>query len=184
MNSTGSPSRIAALQQAVGLDRRGRRDDHEPRHVDEPGFEALRVLRGGAAGGTGLRAHDQRNGELAARHVAVLRGLIDQAIHRQRGEVDEHDLEHGPQPTQRRAGGNAGDRRFADGGVAHAGRAVFLRQAAGHAESPAGRDILAQADAPQASRVISSSSARRRISMKVWLGMRAQPEIACSEGER
>ncbi len=50
----------------------------------------------------------------------------------------------GSQAAQGGAGGHAGDRGFADGRVAHALRAVFLSEAVGHTERPAGRDILAQ----------------------------------------
>jgi hypothetical protein len=133
-----------AFQKAISLGGSRRRDHDEPRHVDEPGFEALRVLGGGASRRARLRTHYQGNRELAAGHVAILRGLIHQAIHRQRGEIDEHDFEHRLETTQCGSGGKAGNGRFADGRVAYARDPMFLREAPCDAERAPRRDVLAQ----------------------------------------
>jgi len=65
------------------------------------------MLGGGSRPRRRLRAYHQGNCELTARHVAVLRGLVHQAIHRQRGKIHEHDFEHGLETAQRGAGGKA-----------------------------------------------------------------------------
>jgi hypothetical protein len=70
--------------------------------------------------------------------------LIHEAIHRERREVDEHDLEYRLQAAERGTRREPGDRRLADRRVAHTRGAVFFRQPARHAERTARRDVLAQ----------------------------------------
>ena len=87
--------------------------------VAEPGLEALAVLGGGAGAGAGGHPHDQRHRGLAAEHVAQLGRLVDDLLHRERGEVGELELEDRPQAGQRRADGDAGAAELGDRRVHH-----------------------------------------------------------------
>src|SRR6266850_6538785 len=66
---------------------RRRHHDLEARDMREPRLERLRVLRRVAAARPALRTHDHRHPSLPAEHEAVLRGLVDELVHRQAGEV-------------------------------------------------------------------------------------------------
>ena len=76
----------------------------------EPGLEALRVLRPAALARAALRAQHERHLQLAAGHEVRLRRLVHELVERERHEVDEHDLEHRPQPGLRGADRDAADR--------------------------------------------------------------------------
>ncbi len=107
-------------QQALGVVRRRRLHDLEARHVREPRFEALAVLRRGAGARAARQPHDHRHARLAAEHEADLRRLVDDLLHRQRDEIRELDLEHRPHAGQRGADRRAGDAQLADRRVDHA----------------------------------------------------------------
>src|SRR3954454_14001335 len=116
-------------------------DPLEPRRVD------LRVDRAEPAAGADRRADDEGHRALLVADVPELRGLVDERVHRQRHEVPEHDLEHGPQPGDRRAVGGAGERQLGDRRVEDAVGAEALLQAARYGEhAPGQRDVLAEED--------------------------------------
>ena len=91
--------------------------------MDEPRLHLLGVLRARAPAGAALRAHGQRHLQLAARHRAVLRRLVDELLHRERQEVLVHDLDDGPHPLHGGADAGADDRDLGDRRVADALRA-------------------------------------------------------------
>ncbi len=102
------------------------------------------MLRRRAGAGPGREAHHQRHRHRAAQHVAQLGGLVDDLLHRQRGEVGELELEDRAQPGQRRADRHPRAAQLGDRRVHHPVLAVFLDQVAGHAEGAAvDADILA-----------------------------------------
>ena len=83
-----------------------------PGNVDEPGLELLGVLRARRPAGAALGPHRQRHLDLAARHVAVLRRLVDELLHGERQEVLVHDLDDGAHPLHRRADAGADERHL------------------------------------------------------------------------
>ena len=62
----------------------------------------------------------ERHLELPARHVAVLRRLVDDLLGRERQEVLVHDLDDRPHALHRRADAGADERHLGDRRVAHA----------------------------------------------------------------
>ncbi len=93
------------------------------------------------------RAEDERHAHLLPGQEPVLRRLIDDAVHREREEVAEHDLDDGTQPGHRRAERGAGERELRDGRVEDALRAVLLVEAGRRGEDAAGRgNVLAEED--------------------------------------
>jgi hypothetical protein len=109
-----------ARQQAAHVGRRRGEDDLQPRHVDEPRLELLRVLGARAPAGAALRADRQRHLQLPARHVAVLGRLVDELLHRERQEVLVHDLDDRAHALHRRPDPGADDRHLGDRRVADA----------------------------------------------------------------
>ena len=136
-------------QQPLGVG--GRRGLHhlEAGDVAEPGLEALAVLGGGAGAGARRHPHHQRHRGLAAEHVAQLRRLVDDLLHRERGEVGELELEDRAQAGQRRADRDAGAAELGDRRVHHPVRAEAVDEIAGHLEGAAvDADVLAHQDHP------------------------------------
>ena len=116
-------------EQAAHVLGRRRVDDLQARHVHEPRLELLRMLRARRPAGAALRADRQRHLHLAARHVAVLRGLVDDLLERERQEVLVHDLDDRAHARHRRADARADDRHLGDRRVAHALGAELVEQA-------------------------------------------------------
>src|SRR5262245_18157896 len=133
-------------QQALCVARIRRRHHLQPRHMLEPGLEALRMMRAPAADRALLQADHQRNAELAAGNVAQLGGMVDQLAHRQGHEIDEHDLDDRPLAGKRGAGREPHDAVFADRSVDDAALSEFFDQPGGHPERTADRDVLAEYD--------------------------------------
>ena len=102
------------------------------------------MLRAPAADGALLHAHHQRHGELPPRHVAQLGGMVYELVHRQRQEIDEHDLDDRPPSGERRPDRHAHDAVFADRRVHNPFLAEFFDQPGGHAERSADRNIFPQ----------------------------------------
>ncbi len=97
--------------------------------MDEPRLELLRVLRARRPAGAALRAEDDRNRDLPAGHVAVLRRLVHDLLGGERHEVLVHDLGDGAHPLHRGADRRAGERHLGDRRVAHALRPELGEQA-------------------------------------------------------
>ena len=57
----------------------------KPGDVGVPAFEAVRMLRRQLPAGAGGHADDERHVELAARHVADRRRIVDDLVERQAG---------------------------------------------------------------------------------------------------
>ena len=134
-------------QQALGVGGRRRLHHLQPRDVAEPGLEALAVLGGGAGARARGHAHDQRHRGLAAEHVAQLRRLVDDLLHRERREVRELELEDRPQAGQRRADRDAGAAELGDRRVDDPVGAEAVDEVARHLEGAAvDADVLAHQD--------------------------------------
>ena len=89
-------------------------------------------------------AQHHRNRSLTAEHRPRLGCLIDQHVHRQGGEIHEHDFHHGPHSGQRGPHGHAGDCRLGNRGIIHPRGAEPVQQIAGGLERAARRaNILA-----------------------------------------
>ncbi len=91
-----------------------------------------------------LDTDGQRHFQLPAGHVVKLGAVIDELVHCQRDEVDEHDLDDGAQPGERRADGQSHHGAFADRRVDHAALTELFGKPFGHAERAAQGDILAE----------------------------------------
>jgi hypothetical protein len=93
------------------------------------------------------RAHDERHARLLVRDVPELRCLVDEAVHRQRHEVPEHNLDHRAQPRDRCAEGRTGHRELGDRRVEDALLTVLLVQPGrGHEYATRERHVLAEED--------------------------------------
>src|ERR671925_185750 len=101
-------------------------------------------MRAHRATDAALNAYGERNPELPAGHVMQLRRVVDELVHCQRDEVDEHDLDYRPQSGGRRADGKAHDGALADRRVDHAIYAEFFGQSFGHAERAAESDVFTE----------------------------------------
>ena len=100
----------------------GGRGEHDldPGDVHEPRLQLLRVLRAGRPAGAALRSQRHGHLDLASGHVAVLGGLLDELLHRQRHEVLVHDLDDRAHAGDGRADAGSDDRHLGDRRVAHA----------------------------------------------------------------
>ena len=88
-------------------------------------------------------AGHQGHTALAAKHVAVFGGLVDDFIHAAQGKVDHAHLHHRAHARQRHAHAAAHDGRFTDRGVDDAVRAKGLLQAFVLAKDAAPSHVLA-----------------------------------------
>src|SRR2546426_12658670 len=92
--------------------------------------------------------HERHRGP-AAEHVAELRRLVDELVHREGDEVEDLDLDDGPEPGDRRAHAGAHERRLRDRRVAHAVLAEALAEPARHAADAADQaDVLPHDEDP------------------------------------
>ena len=105
--------------------------------MDEPGFQALGVLGGVAGAGAEGGAVGEGQLGLAAEHVAVLGGLVDDLVHGDAHEVRVHELGHGPGTGDGGANRRPADGRLGNGRVDDAFLAPLLQQAGRHVVGPA-----------------------------------------------
>ena len=114
------------------------------------------MLRGELPAGAGRHPDDQRHAELAARHVAERRGVVDDLIEREQAEVDRHHLDDRPHAAERRADAGADERRLRERRVADALGAELVEQPlADRVRAAVAPDVLAhQEDA----RIVASAS--------------------------
>ena len=92
------------------------------RQAKEMLFQALAVCGPIPAFAPHRRPDDQRHLDLAVIHVAKLGGVIDELVRGQGKKVAEHNLAHGPQPSQREAVAKTDNGRLADRGIEDAPR--------------------------------------------------------------
>src|SRR6516225_1606537 len=117
------------LQQALMV-RPGERGDHlETRAMRIPARIALGMLCGDARGDAVWPAEDDRAAHLAARHVAGLRGRVDDLIHRLHGEIEGHELDDWAEPGKACADPEPGKPLLGNRGIDHPPRSEFLKQA-------------------------------------------------------
>ena len=76
--------------------------------VRKPRFERLRMLRGRAPAAANDGAYHYRAGNLAARHVAPLGGVVHDLVQAHRQEIHAHVDEDGAHAAHRGTGGYAG----------------------------------------------------------------------------
>ncbi len=96
------------------------------------------------AAGAGRHANDDRHRELAARHMADGRRIVDDLVERQEAEIDRHDLDDRAHPAERRADPGADEGRFGKRRVADAFGAELVEQPLGDRIAAAvAPDILA-----------------------------------------
>jgi hypothetical protein len=154
-------------QQAADVLGRGRVDDLQSGHVDEPRLELLRVLRARRPAGAALRADRQRHLQLPTAHRPVLRRLVDELLHREREEVLVHDLDDRVHALHGGADPRADDRHLGDRRVAHALRAELGEHALGHAHGAAHLgDVLAHHE----HRVVAAHRLRERAADRLAVG--------------
>src|SRR5262245_37371387 len=102
------------------------------------------MVRTHVAADTALDADGQGNLQLPAGHVMQLGGVIDELIHRQSNEVDEHDFHYRAKSGGRRADGESHHRSFADGRVDYTILAESLSESVRDTEWPAQHDVFAK----------------------------------------
>ena len=132
MKTTGSSSRIARLEQALGVVRRRRHHDLSPGTCAYMRLERLAVLRAELCGRAARAAEHDRQLELPARHLPDLGRVVDDLIDRDEREVQGHELDDRPQPDHRRADADAGEAALGDRRVDDALLAELLQQALRH----------------------------------------------------
>src|SRR2546426_5124374 len=82
-------------------------------------------------------------------YTTLFRSLVDELVHREGDEVEDLDLDDGPEPGDRRAHAGAHERRLRDRRVAHAVLAEALAEPARHAEDAADQaDVLPHDEDP------------------------------------
>ncbi|GAA0922537.1 hypothetical protein GCM10009559_06150 [Pseudonocardia zijingensis] len=102
------------------------------------------MLGGELAAGAGRDPHDERYGELAARHVQQGGGVVEDLVEREQAEVHRHDLDDRPHPAQGGADPGADERRLRQRGVPDPFGPELLEQALAHREAAAvAADVLA-----------------------------------------
>ena len=92
------------------------------------------MLRGGAEAGADHGADDQRDGRLAAEHVAHLGCLVRDLIQADAQEADEHQLDNRAHARRGRADARSDKRRFGDRRIAYAVTTELVDQSLGDAQ--------------------------------------------------
>ena len=134
-------------EKALRVGRSGGGDDLQPRNAHEPGDGHLRVDRAESAAGTHDGSEHERHAHLLSGQEPVLRRLVDDAVHHQRQEVAEHDLDHRTEPGDRGPEGRPGERELRDRRVEHPLAPVLLVQTRRHGEHSACEGhVLAEED--------------------------------------
>ena len=133
------------FQQSFGIPGRGRRDDFQPRAVDEPSFGILRVVQPAADISAARRAHDDRACDAAAGAVAQCCRLVDDLVEAAGDEIGKLHFRDWPVAALRGADADANDRRFRDRRVQTTRFAELLDEAGGGAKRSAVRtNVLAE----------------------------------------
>jgi hypothetical protein len=102
------------------------------------------MLRRHPASSACRHADDERDRELAARHIRDRSGVVEDLIERQHAEVDRHDLNDRPHPRHCCANARSHIGALRQGGVANAVFAELFRQAFGDGVAAAvSRDVFA-----------------------------------------
>src|SRR6059036_64689 len=117
-----------ALDEPLGVMRRCGRHHFQARHVAEPRFQTLRML-GPQLVRRRARAPDHDgDAELSSGHVADLRRVVDDLIHRQEGKVERHHLDDRAESRHGRPDGQAGEAQLGDRRVHDATRTKFFQE--------------------------------------------------------
>jgi len=101
-------------------------------------------MRAHVAADAALNTNRQRNFELSAGHVMQFGSMVDELVHCQSDEVDEHNFHHRPEPGGSRADGESHYCPFADGCVDDAVLAESLSESVGDTKWSAQRDVFAK----------------------------------------
>jgi len=108
-----------AFEEPLGVVRGGRGRHLQPRHVGEEALQRLRVLGRQVLGRAVGPAEHDGHGNLAARHVEHLGGVVDHLVDGHQGEIEGHELDDGPQPRHGRPHAETGESFLGDGRVHH-----------------------------------------------------------------
>ena len=140
---TGSGSLQRRQQHAARVFDGRRRECLDPGDVGVPGLEAVLVLRGHLAAAPRSHAHDERDAQLATRHVAQRGGVVDHLIECEQAEVDRHHLDDGPHAAEGGSDPRADEARLGERRVADALGAELVEQAEADGEGAAiAADVL------------------------------------------
>src|SRR5687768_18265171 len=100
--------------------------------MGEDRVRSLRVCCTQLAATAPHSAYDYRDRELSSEHVAQLRGLIDDMLHRRECEVNRHQFRDGTLPNHRRTDCRTDDGGFCNWSIFHALGSVFVIKAFCH----------------------------------------------------
>jgi hypothetical protein len=134
------------LQQPARIGGRRRNRDFEAGQVHEPRLDGIGMMAAARLADAVRHPQGQRAVELAAEHVARLRDLVRDLVHRARHEIGEMHVDHGDQAGGGGAEGRAHDGRLRDRRVEDAVRAELVDQPSRDAERQAEDDVLADAE--------------------------------------
>lgn len=124
------------LHHAVRVFGGRRRDALQARHVSVEMLHRVGVLAADLFGRAVRAAEDDRHVELAARHLAELRGVVDDLVERDGGEVPRHELDDGAEPDHGCADSHAREAALRDRRVEHPLRAELFEHAFGDFVGP------------------------------------------------
>ncbi len=130
-------------EQPLGVGRRGRRHDLQPRRVHKPGLGVLAVKGAGANAAVGRRADHPRHGPVPA--IVRGGGKLDDGVKGRGDEVGKLHLDHRAQPHQRHPAGRADKAQLGQRHVDHAAGAELGFEVLGDLEraAKAAGDVLA-----------------------------------------
>jgi hypothetical protein len=135
-------TRERGLQQIVVILWRGGRNHHQAGNVCKPALERLRMLRGRRRPDPDRHPQHDRHPPLAAEHVAILGGLVDDFIHSAEREIDHPQFDHWPHAGERHADRRTHDRGLRDRRIDDARGAKPGLQPAVLAEDSAPADVF------------------------------------------
>src|SRR5271169_6020197 len=143
----------------------GERGDHlETRTMRVPARITLRMLRCDPRGNAVRPAEYHRATHLPARHIAGLRGRIDDLIHSLHGKIKGHEFDNRSQPGKAGADPKPGEALLGDRRINHPAGPEFLKQALAHL---IGALILADLLTEKEDRIVASHLLGHRIAQRL-----------------
>mmetsp|Transcript_104697 Transcript_104697/g.293462 ORF Transcript_104697/g.293462 Transcript_104697/m.293462 type:complete len:373 (-) Transcript_104697:109-1227(-) len=119
------------LDESLGIRRGVGRHHLDSRHTSIPGSKALRVLGCCSRTVSIGSPKDNRTGQIAAAHVKLFGGRVDDLINRLQGKIPRHEFHNGLEIVKGTSHGHTGESGFGDGSVNDSLFAVFLVQSLG-----------------------------------------------------
>lgn len=112
-------------------------EDFDTGDVSVPPFEAVRMLSGELLAAAGSHSDDERDVELATRHVEVRGGGIQDLVRGEKAEIHGHDLDDGAHAAERRADARPHENRLRQRSIADPLGAELLEKSLRDGEAPA-----------------------------------------------